>query len=64
MHKRIRSFGKDKCYGKSQLAEILKISQATYSRYENGLLEIPTEVLIELTKFYGVSADRILGLVD
>ena len=43
---------------------MLNISQSTYSRYENGNLDIPTEILISLSKYYNVSVDYILGLKD
>ena len=46
------------------VAEILNISQSTYSRYESGYLDVPSEVLIALSSFYGVSVDYILGLTD
>ena len=64
MYERIRSLREDRDLSQTQLAEILKISQATYSRYENGHLDIPSEILIALSKFYGVSVDYILNLKD
>lgn len=64
MYKRIRDLREDKDLSQSQLAEILNISQSTYSRYESGYLDVPSEVLISLSKFYDVSVDYILGLKD
>ena len=64
MYKRIRDLREDKDLSQSQLASILNISQATYSRYESGYLDVPSEVLIALSKFYNVSVDYILGLKD
>ena len=46
----------------AQLAKILNISQSTYSRYESGVLDVPSEVLIALSRVYKVSVDYILGL--
>jgi len=46
------------------MAEILKISQATYSRYENGTLDLPTATLIALADFHNVSVDYLLGRTD
>lgn len=43
------------------VAANLGISQQTYSNYENGRREIPVWVVIALTKYYGVSADYLLG---
>jgi transcriptional regulator with XRE-family HTH domain len=46
------------------MAELLHITQATYSRYENGNLDVPSAVLITLANFHKVSIDYILGLTD
>ena len=64
MYDRIRDLREDKDLNQSQVAKILNISQSTYSRYENGNLDVPTEVLIALSKLYNVSVDYILGLTD
>ena len=64
MYKRIRDLREDKDLSQSQIADILNISQSTYSRYESGYLDVPSEVLIALSKFYNVSVDYILGLKD
>ena len=64
MYKRIRDLREDKDLSQKNLAEILNISQSTYSRYESGYLDVPSEVLIALSSFYGVSVDYILGLTD
>ena len=44
------------------MADILHVSQATYSRYERGELDIPTQTLIHLAVFHGVSTDYLLGM--
>ena len=64
MYKRIRDLREDKDLSQKKLAEILNISQSTYSRSESGYLDVPSEVLIALSIFYGVSVDYILGLTD
>ena len=64
MYKRIRDLREDKDLSQTQVAKMLNISQATYSRYESGYLDVPSEVLIALSKFYNVSVDYILGLTD
>ncbi len=64
MYERIRNLREDKDLSQMQLAKHLNISQATYSRYESGYLDIPSEILIKLSKFYQVSVDYILGLND
>ena len=47
-----------------ELANRLHISQATYSRYENGALDIPGSALIALARFYKVSVDYLLDLTN
>lgn len=47
-----------------EIAEVLKIDQQYYSKYERGLNELPIRHLITLCKFYNISSDYILGLPD
>ena len=46
------------------IAEVLDTTQQVYSRYELGTNEIPVRHVITLCKFYGISADWLLGLTD
>ncbi|MCI9469450.1 MAG: helix-turn-helix transcriptional regulator [Oscillospiraceae bacterium] len=64
MYQRIRDLRDDADLTQTQMAEILKISQATYSRYENGTLDLPTATLIALADFHNVSVDYLLGRTD
>lgn len=47
-----------------QVASLLKCSQQVYSNYELGQRDIPTDILIALARYYGVTTDYILGLSD
>ena len=47
-----------------QVAEYLGMKQPQYSRYERGLRDIPSDVLIRLAQLYKTSTDYILGLVN
>jgi transcriptional regulator with XRE-family HTH domain len=40
------------------------MKQPQYSRYERGLRDIPTDILIRLAKLYKTSTDYILGLTN
>ncbi len=62
VYRRIRDLREDKDITQKQMAEILHCSQQVYSNYELGQRDIPTEVLIQLARFYNVSTDYILGL--
>lgn len=44
-----------------EICKILNISQPTYSKYENGDLEIPINTLVQLSNFYDKSIDIIAG---
>ncbi len=47
----------------SDIAMVLGTTQRVYSRYENGINELPIRHLITLCGFYHISADYILGLI-
>lgn len=48
----------------SDIASLLKVSQATYSPYESGAPDVPSTSLVKLADFYKVSVDYILGRMD
>jgi transcriptional regulator with XRE-family HTH domain len=58
---RLKDLRTDKDLLQKDIAEILRISQTVYSRYERGFQTIPVEHLITLADFYNTSADYILG---
>ncbi len=64
MYKRIRDLREDHDFTQSHLAKVLNCSQQAYSNYELGQRDIPTDILIELSRFYSVSVDYILGITD
>ena len=64
VYKRLRDLREDKDLLQKDMAELLNCTQVCYSMYENGKRDIPTEVLIQLSDFYKVSVDYILGLTD
>lgn len=64
MYQRIRDLREDRDLKQKHLAEMLNCSQQVYSNYELGQRDIPTEVLIRLSRFYQVSTDYILGLTN
>lgn len=64
MYKRIRNLREDNDLKQRELAEILNCSQRIYSNYERGDVDIPTEILIKLARFYNTSIDYILGETD
>ena len=51
-------------FSQMDIAEVLNTTQQQYSKYENGQNEIPVRHVITLCKFYGISADWLLGLKE
>ncbi len=64
MYKRIYELRTDNDLKQREIAEILNCSQRVYSNYERGDLDIPTEILIKLSRYYNVSTDYILEITD
>lgn len=64
MFQRIRDLREDHDLTQEQVAQILCVKQATYSRYESGAINVPVDVLIKLASFYQTSVDYILGLTN
>lgn len=64
MQNNLRKLRKEK--GLSQIAVQMQtgIEQALISKYENGERVPPSETLMQLADFYGVSMDYIMGRTD
>ena len=58
----LRDLREDADKTQTQIAEGLGTSQTMYARYERGANELPLRHLITLCRYYGVSADYILGI--
>lgn len=58
---RLKSLREENNLSQQTVADILNVSQRTYSYYENGRT-IPPRLLIKLAKFYNVSMDYMLGI--
>ena len=63
-YRRIRDLREDNDLTQNQVAEYLGMKQPQYYRYESGVRDIPTDVLIKLAALYKTSVDYILGLTD
>ena len=51
-------------YTQRQVAEMLKIAQPSYIRYENGTAEPTQETLVKIADIFDVSIDYLLGRKD
>lgn len=61
---RLRDLREDHDMTQQAIADVLQMKQSQYSRYERGLRDLPTDVLIALAKHYHTSVDYLLGLTD
>ena len=61
MYRRIRDLREDNDWTQKQVAEFLNCSQQVYSNYELGQRDIPTQILLELSKLHKTSVDYLLG---
>ena len=64
IYRRIRDLREDKDLTQAQMGEVLNCSQRVYSNYERGDVDIPTQTLIRLADFHGVTVDYLLGRTD
>ena len=58
----LKNLRKKRGMGQVELANMLGITQSSYSRYEAGLRDIPNDILVKLVDILGASTDEILGL--
>lgn len=61
---RLKELRIDKKLSQKNIAELLHMSQTGYSKYETEENDIPTKILIELSKFYDVTVGYLLGVED
>lgn len=61
-YEKLRELREDNDLKQSDIARVLGTTQQVYSRYENGINEMPVRHLVTLCRFYGVSADSVRGL--
>ncbi len=63
-YSRLKDLREDNDFSQQYVANYLCMKQPQYSRYERGLRDIPTDMLIKLSKLYNTSVDYILGLTN
>ncbi|HAY97257.1 MAG TPA: transcriptional regulator [Ruminococcaceae bacterium] len=63
-NERLKELREDRDVTQQYVADLLKTTRSYYGQYERGVRPLPMEHLITLCKFYGVSADYILGLPE
>ncbi|MCI7813438.1 MAG: helix-turn-helix transcriptional regulator [Lachnospiraceae bacterium] len=63
-YERIQNLREDSDLTQKEISAYLKISQRTYSHYENGTRNIPVEMLSRLATYYGTTIDYLVGRTD
>ena len=61
---RLRELRCEKGLTQKQLAEKLNISQKSLSKYERESLDLNTELIVRICRYFQVSADYLLGPDD
>lgn len=61
MYRRLRDLREDHDLSQKKLSARIGMSQTGYSKYETGENDIPTDILIKLSRLYDVSIDYLLG---
>ena len=61
---RLKELRKEKNLTQTDLASILKIKQQSYARYEADTSEPSYGMLVEISKFFDVSTDYLLGIKE
>jgi transcriptional regulator with XRE-family HTH domain len=64
MYKRIRDLREDRDLTQQAIANYINVNQTTYSRYESGVLDIPTSIIRALAVYHNTSVDYLLDLTD
>lgn len=60
-YQRIKDLRDDKDKVQPEIADIIKMSNKQYARYERGEVDIPLEKALLLAEYYDVSLDYIAG---
>ena len=61
---RIRNIREDRDLTQAEIGQLLKKSQQGYNHIESGRAELKIDDLVTLCRFYNLSADYIIGLVN
>lgn len=61
---RIKNVREDRDLTQAQIGKVLNKSQQGYNHIEAGRAELKIDDLVLLCKFYNLSADYLIGLID
>ena len=61
LHNVLKKLRKERGLTQTEVADALNISQKTYSHYENGTRKPDIEMLLDISNYFKVSTDVLLG---
>jgi transcriptional regulator with XRE-family HTH domain len=61
---RLRMLRKGKGITQKELADILGVKKSSMSLYEIGKIDPPDEIKIAIAKYFNISADYLIGIID
>lgn len=64
IYERIRNLREDSDFKQQQIADKLFINRRTYSSYENGVRNMPIEILSLIADIFNTSTDYLIGRTD
>lgn len=64
IYERIRNLREDSDFTQQQIADKLFINRRTYSSYENGVRNMPIEILSKIADIFNTSTDYLIGRTD
>lgn len=64
MKDKLKQLRRQKGVTQKDVAEAIGVTLSAYSNYEQGIREPNNQILINLCKYYDVSADYLLGIED
>ena len=64
MKERLKLLRKQKGVTQKTVADAIGVTLSAYSNYEQGLREPNNQILINICKYYDVTADYLLGIED
>ena len=63
-YQRLRDIREDNDKTQSDIAKLLGVSRQQYGRWETGAQEIPLHNTVTLAKYYNISIDYLVGVLD
>ena len=64
MNERLKMLRNEKGVSQKTVADAIGVTLSAYSNYEQGIREPSYQILMNLCKYFQVSADFLLGLED